>query len=224
MTNYKLLIEYDGSNFFGWQKQKDLPTVQRSLEDALEKIFGKAVKLSYAARTDAGVHARGQVANFLSEKKIPQEKLKKALNSLLPEEIKIKKIKIVPPSFDSRKDASSKIYQYNVAFEKVIFERKYFHVMKKKPNLDEVRKRAKELVGKHDFSKFSITSDKRENKNCKIEFIKVTERDKKMKITIKGDRFLYKMVRRIVGYLLTGRIFTVPAKGLTLLKVEYEKS
>jgi tRNA pseudouridine38-40 synthase len=114
LINYKLVLSYDGTDFSGWQRQPDVRTVQGVLEVALEKIAGKKVAVTGAGRTDAGVHARGQVANFLTDLRLHQKELLQALNALLPGDVRILSIRKAPSDFNSRKAAKSKVYEYRI--------------------------------------------------------------------------------------------------------------
>src|SRR5579863_9056244 len=114
MRNIRLIISYDGTDFFGWQRQPNVPTIQSALETALEKILTEKITLYGSGRTDAGVHALNQVANFKTTSAIPRENLLKALNNLLPLSVRIKKVEDVAESFHARHDANSKIYRYRI--------------------------------------------------------------------------------------------------------------
>lgn len=214
MKNFKLTIEYDGTNYFGWQRQKDnkrFPTVQGILENALQKLFNKKIRVIGSGRTDAGVHALGQVASFKIDTDIPPDNLLRAINSYLPEDIRIKKIEEVPLCFHPRFDAKKKWYRYTITSTPTVFNRYYAVYFPYKLDLALMRKAINRFKG------YSISIKKNG------EFIY---------IDIIGKGFLYKMVRRIVGVLVDagrGKIVsggtimcqTAPARGLMLMKVYY---
>lgn len=246
MRNLKLIIEYEGTNYCGWQKQRNSKkkSIQQVLEDTLQKILNEKIKIIGSGRTDSGVHALSQVANFKTNSKIPLTKLKKALNTLLPEDIVIKRIKEVPLDFHSRFDVKSKLYRYiilNRAYRSVFLrKRAYFYPYPLDINL--MRKEAKVLLGRHDFKAFQA-SDKKEKSSIRtIKKLVIKKKKDLITIDIEADGFLYNMVRNIVGTLIEigrGRFvkgdlkkillsrdrkqagFTAPAMGLYLVKVKY---
>lgn len=243
LRNLKLTIEYEGTNYHGWQKQaKGIRTVQQTIEKVLEKLLQEKVKLIGSGRTDAGVHALAQVANFRTNSLISKVKLKKALNSLLPPDIVIKKIEDVDLSFHSRYCAKSKVYRYiilNREFPSAFLKnRVYFYPHPLDLRL--MRKSANILKGRHDFRCFQL-KDKFERRSTRnIKNIRIFKRSNLINIEIEADGFLYGMVRSIVGTLIEigrgrgidlkkilkakKRAFagpTVPACGLYLVKVNY---
>ena len=246
MRNIKLIIEYEGTDYFGWQiqKQRKSKTIQGILENALEKILQEKINLIGAARTDAGVHARGQVANFKTVKKIHLQNLQKALNSLLPEDIVVIKVERVCLDFHSRYFSKSKLYEYKILNR--IFPSAFFHkfAWQVSFNLDikAMKETAKYFLGKHNFSAFCATRSGKKNKTCRVLKFKIEKKDGYVLLLIEGTNFLYKMVRNIVGTLVEvgrGRFAvddvknilarqdrklagpTAPAKGLTLIRVDY---
>lgn len=242
MRNIKLTIEYDGTNYAGWQCQTSQKSIQESIEKILRKILQEGIRLIASGRTDAGVHASAQVANFKTAKNIPLQKLQRGLNGLLPEDIVVSKIEEVPLSFHSRFSARSKIYRYTIlnrpypsAFLK---NSAYFYPYPLDIGL--MRKSAKSLLGRHDFRAFcaSGSSAKSTIRTIKRIAIKKSTTNRKLQtanpavitIDIEADGFLYNMVRRIVGGLIEigrGRTKklsgpTAPACGLCLVKVGYD--
>jgi len=251
MSNFKLEIEYDGKRYYGWQVQNGKNTIYRAnktiqhvLEKVLKRILQENIKLTVAGRTDSGVHALCQVANFKSSTKIPLERLRWAINCLLPEDIKITRIKNVSSNFNSRFCAKSKVYRYTILNRKyssaLLANRVYFfhHLL----NLSLMRSEAKVLVGKHNFKSFQATEDRQRNPLRTIKCIKISREKNFLSIDIEADSFLYNMVRNIAGTLLEigrGRFPkgsmlkilnqrerkfagpTLPAKGLCLVKVKY---
>ena len=244
MRNIKLTIAYDGTSFKGWQVQKNGRTVQEEIEKAIKKVFGKKCTLYGAGRTDSGVHAKGQVANFKTSSRVPINKIAIALNSHLPESISILKAEEVKESFHSRFSAKKKRYQYLIhnSAKRDPFTERYAWGVSYLLDVPLMRKEAKILMGKHDFKSFQA-SDKREGSSVReISSIKVTQKGTSITVDIEGDGFLYNMVRNIVGTLVdVGRGYlpagsmkrildkknrkeagpTAPAKGLVLLRVKY---
>jgi len=245
MRNIKLTIEYDGTGYFGWQIQRMKPTVQGEITKALEAILKEKVRLIGAARTDSGVHALSQVANFKTKnEKLAAENLIRALNSILSSDIVIKEVKVVPDSFHARYSARSKIYRYkilNQSFPSALQRRFSWHIPE---FLDwkKIRKASQYFIGKQDFSPFSLRGSRRENTQCIVKDFRIREGKNLGIFQIEADYFLYRMVRRIVGALIevgrgkiepeyikvllhkkgsTLRARTAPAHGLFLIKVKY---
>jgi len=245
MRNIKLDIEYDGTDYFGWQVQKRKSTVQGKIKKILERILEEKIRLIGAARTDSGVHALGQVASFKTRnEKLTTGSLNKALNSLLPSDIVIKEVKEVPHNFHARYSAKSKIYCYQIlnrSFPSALGRKFSWHI----PGpLDwkKIRVASKYFVGKYDFSPFSVTGSSRKSKQCTVKDFKIGKEKNLYILQIEADYFLYRMVRRIVGALIevgrgkiepeyirsllhgkasTLRAQTAPPHGLFLIKVKY---
>jgi tRNA pseudouridine38-40 synthase len=253
MLNFKLEIEYDGTHYHGWQVQngkkagasyRNNQTIQHVLEEVLKKILQEDIKLTVAGRTDSGVHALSQVANFKSSFRMPLEKLRWAANCLLPEDIKVTRIKNVGLDFNSRFCAKAKLYRYTILNRKyssaLLANRVYFfhHYL----DVDLMRREAKVLLGRHNFTSFQATETRQRNPLRTIKLIKISKDKDLLHIDIQADSFLYNMVRNIVGTLLEigrgkftkGSMIkilksrnrklagpTVPAKGLCLLRVKY---
>jgi len=239
MKNIKLVIEYDGTDFCGWQYQPDERTVQGEIEDVLKKLLSERIRIIGAGRTDQGVHARGQVANFHTSSTLPLTKMLIALNSLTGSDVNIKKISYTSEDFHSRFSAESKVYEYNIVLKPSPFALRYNWFVKYELDLDKMNIAKNTLTGKHDFKYFSTETEK-ENTFCIVESISLTQRDSRIIIKIEGDRFIRKMVRGIVGFLhdvgrgyyrssqakdvLAGKIknlFFAPPQGLFLVKVKY---
>lgn len=205
MRNVKLLIQYDGTNFVGWQRQKNGVSIQEVLESTLERILNHKIKLISAGRTDAGVHARGQVANFFtSNEKLSPQDIKRALNALLPPEIRIAGAKEVDVDFHARFDVKSKIYRYFIYSGEVLspFQHRYVWHCPYGLNYKIMKNECRYLIGKKDFKSFQASGS---NVNCTIR--KVIRADLKKKgynfiFEIQATGFLYKMVRLIVGTLV----------------------
>ncbi|RLB11936.1 MAG: tRNA pseudouridine(38-40) synthase TruA [Deltaproteobacteria bacterium] len=242
--NIKLVIAYDGTNYHGWQVQKDKRTIQGTIEEQLRRITGENIRIIGSGRTDAGVHALNQVANFKTNSDLTPLQIKRALNSLLPEDIYVKSAECVPLKFHARYMAKSKTYEYRILNreEPDIFQRKYhWHVI---PKLDiEVMKTALSLLkGTHDFSSFVSAGGATKNHVRTIYKIELYKEDDLIRIVIEANGFLRHMVRNIVGTVVQlgyGKISLdqfkdifaacdrqaagkkAPAKGLFLVKVTY---
>ena len=189
MRNLKLEIEYDGSNYYGWQVQNSSKTIQHILEQVLKKVLQEKIKLIVAGRTDSGVHAISQVANFKSKTKINFEKLRWGLNCLLPEDIKITRIKTVPSDFNSRFSAKSKIYRYTILNRKyssaLLSKRVYFFHYPL--DLALMRKEAKVLLGKHNFKAFQAVDSRFRNPLRTVKRIKISKVKSRERGCIKDD-------------------------------------
>ncbi|OGD17529.1 tRNA pseudouridine(38-40) synthase TruA [Candidatus Atribacteria bacterium RBG_19FT_COMBO_35_14] len=248
MINIKLTIEYEGTKYYGWQRQKNFLSIQGILEEKISQITQEKIILNGSGRTDAGVHALGQVANFKTNSSIPWVELPLILNRLLPLDIRIKKAERVDDNFHARYSATGKIYHYYVLNPNLnnsylsIFLRNYVYCVYKKINLEEMKKASMFLRGKHDFASFACSGSRIRNGERTIKDINIIRKGNIFCFHIEADAFLYKMVRTIVGTLLEvgkGNINylemkkileaknrkmagkTVPAKGLFLMKVKY---
>jgi len=244
MRNIKLSIRYDGTRYAGWQSQKNGLAIQDVVEDAVRKITGRKSHITGSGRTDAGVHAEAQVANFKTRSKIPLKNLRMALNSALPDDIIVSNIEEEKADFNAQKNAKSKTYRYSVCNSDFMdpFVRKYsakcFYLL----DLDRMRRAAKILTGRHDFSSFQAVDGGRKNAIRTIKYIRIEKTGDMVYIYIEGNGFLYNMVRNIAGTLIeTGRgkfsldqvkkILkkknrryagpTMSAKGLCLVRVKY---
>ncbi|MBN1914420.1 MAG: tRNA pseudouridine(38-40) synthase TruA [Parachlamydiales bacterium] len=247
MNKYKLIISYDGTNYSGWQIQPNAPTIQETIQENLSLILQENIILIGAGRTDAGVHAKGQVAHFSSSKNFSLSRLLYSLNSLLPLDIRILDICNVPSSFHARYSAIKKTYVYTIYQGKIAdpFSSRYTLWISKDIDISLLKKGAACFVGSHNFSAFANEAHIgcAKNKPVKTLFrIEVTQNNPLIHITFEGNGFLYKMVRNIVGTLLRlldqkislesipelirlqDRRKTpapAPAHGLTLFSIEY---
>lgn len=215
MRNIKLKIEYDGTDYHGWQIQSNLPTIQGEIESVLSKITsrpgvsrgGRApeddepLRIIGSGRTDAGVHALGQTANFQTESKMTPDEFKKALNSLLPKDIVIVDAEEVSEDFHSRFSAISRTYKYlilNRSFPSA-FYRNYAYFYPKELNLRNLQASGDVLLGKHDFSSFQKSGSDRVNPECIIHKANWSREGEFVHFDIEADSFLRRMVRAIVG-------------------------
>ncbi len=242
MRNLKLLIEYDGTNFVGWQIQPNGRSVQGEIKKAIKEITGEDVNLIGASRTDAGVHARGQVANFKCQSEIPTQNLKKGLNSILPDDIVIHSVEEVELNFHARYSAVEKTYRYFITQNKLAIGRNYFWFVKYELDFEKLQRCAELIRGKHDFEVFSKRGSNVKNYICDVKEARWEKQDGKLIFSITADRFLYGMVRGLVGAMVDvarGRfdfeifrkmisekfknieIMHAPACGLILEEVKY---
>ncbi|MFW5972047.1 MAG: tRNA pseudouridine(38-40) synthase TruA [Bacillota bacterium] len=245
MRNIKLTIEYDGTRYSGWQIQKNtLLTIQQKLQDALTVINKRPVKVQGASRTDAGVHAEGQVANIYLDVPIPIDRIPMALNRKLPGDIICKFAENVDDDFHARYDTVAKKYRYRIYNSKLpsVFVRNYVYHYIYNIDIKAVKEASRYFLGRHDFSSFQSSGSYAENTVKTINSLEVIKKGKELWIEIEGSGFLYNMVRIIVGTILEvsmGKIkisdiediikscdreqagYTVPASGLTLLEVYY---
>lgn len=212
MRNILLTISYDGTDFCGWQRQdfsdkkKPVRTVQGEIEKALEKIHKQHINLNGSGRTDSGVHAKAQAANFFSPvDSIPAEKYILALNSLLPQDIRISDSKEVSPDFDSRRSATSRVYRYFFKFGQPPFawETRYSWAIKEKPDFKRLNEMANYLKGEIDCATFAAAGDQSKSTFRYLEnaFFVQTEEDSAY-FQIEANAFLWKMVRSIMGSLI----------------------
>lgn len=245
--NIRLTVAYDGTNYHGFQRQKNARAVQNVLEEALEKIFGDKIELAAAGRTDTGVHAAGQVVNFFTDGKIPTKNIARAANVLLPFDIAVKDAAEADKNFSARHSAKSKIYVYRIFCGKTRdpFTERFAWQICRPLDVSEMQKAVAHVVGEHDFSSFRATggNDKSPVRTIYRADITETAADS-LTITVHGNGFLYHMVRNIVGTLAdvgTKKISaddfaavlaahdrqkasaTAPAKGLCLARVMYDE-
>lgn len=202
MKNIKIVYEYDGFNFFGFQRQNDKKTIQGTIEDILKKSFNENVNLISSGRTDKGVHAKMQVSNFFMNKDIPLEIIKNKINKYSNDEIRVYNISEVNLEYNSRYDNNIRTYEYILVNKKYysIFERNYVSKIDYTIDINKLNDILKEFIGENDFSFFS-KFDKKSNKNPmrKIYEFYSVEKGNKIYIYVKGNSFLKTMVRIMVG-------------------------
>ncbi len=239
-------IAYDGTNYCGWQIQINGITVEEVINRELSNLLGENIAVIGASRTDSGVHALGNVAIFDTETKIPAEKICFALNQRLPEDIRIIESKEVDADFHPRFCNSTKTYQYKILNRKIPIptERLYSHFVYMDLDVKKMRKAAEYIVGEHDFKSFCSNRTQVENTVRTVYSLDVEKKDDMIYITISGNGFLYNMVRIIAGTLMKVGLSVyppehvkeiieacdrnaagpkAPAKGLTLIGIEYEE-
>lgn len=244
MKNIKLVLEYDGTKYAGWQRQNNAITIQQMLEDSIYRITGENLKVIGSSRTDAGVHARGFVANFKTNSSIPDVKFSAALNSKLPEDIVVIQSSLVSDDFHARYSSSGKTYSYTVLnrFQPAAIDRNYVYHYKGELDIETIREACRYFIGIHDFAAFKNTGSSVKGTVRTISEIEVIKNGDYIKFYITGDGFLYNMVRIMIGTLIEvgiGKIKpehiehillskdrtnagkSAPASGLCLEKVYY---
>ena len=198
-------IEYDGTNYAGWQRQTNALAVQEVVEKALSAAFNRPLTCIGAGRTDAGVHARGQVAHSILREKsnIPDEKIVVAINSNLPKDISIKRARLVDYKFHATSDAIAREYSYSIHTRRSVFLRHYSNYYKYDIELDKLHEIAQVFEGEHNFTTFSKLNTETKSYVCNIEFCYWEKIDSTHRIMhIKADRFVYGMVRALVGVMV----------------------
>lgn len=243
--NYRLLLKYDGTKLNGWQKQGNTEnTIQGKLEAILERMYGESVEIHGSGRTDAGVHALGQVANFHAPANFSPEEIKVTLNEYLSKDIRVLKVEIAEERFHARLTAKGKTYEYRIDNGETAdpFSRKYTMREERPLDLEAMKKAASFLLGTHDFKSFCANKKMKKSTVRTITKILIEEKEGIVSIRYTGNGFLYNMVRILTGTLIeVGRGmrkpeelrdiieaedrgaagFTAPAQGLFLVEVDY---
>jgi tRNA pseudouridine38-40 synthase len=242
--NLKIVLEYDGTNFCGWQTQPGVRTVQDTLERAIEAVTGERVRVAGAGRTDTGVHAEGQVASFRTCSMIPAAKWPLALTSQMPDDAAVLSCAEVPPTFHARHSAAGRIYRYEILISRVRRPCRRLHAwhIRAPLDIDAMRDAAQHLIGEHDFRSFAAELEPGEVAIRRVDRIDVEGRGDQIIMTFQGSGFLRRMVRLVVGTLVEvgqgkrapSRIAGIleakdvrkagpaaPAMGLTLQEVLY---
>ncbi|MEW6731200.1 MAG: tRNA pseudouridine(38-40) synthase TruA [Acidobacteriota bacterium] len=243
MRNIKLTLQYDGTNYCGWQIQPNGTTIQGLISQFLARLEGQAITLHGAGRTDAGVHAHGQVANFVTQRAISCIQLRRAINANLPPDIRVVDVEEVDAAFHARYSARCKTYQYQIALSEIVspFEYRYLYHYPYALAIEPMQIATQALLGTHDFAAFATATEVVTTTRT-IKTVELTQQGDRFRLNITGDGFLRYMVRTIVGTLIeigrgrrnSGEIKeilqsrdrtragpTAPACGLTLLNVEY---
>ena len=244
MRKIHLIVEYDGTNYAGWQRQSNAMTVQEKLENAVKKLTGETLCVHGASRTDAGVHALGQSAHFETESRIPADKFSFALNTMLPEDIRVVLSEEVDEEFHSRFSTKGKRYRYlfyDAPHAGALNRNTHAHIIYPL-DVEKMNREAQDLVGTHDFGAFAASGSVVKDTVRTIYKAEVTRNGKEVCLIVEGSGFLYNMVRIIAGtliYIGTGKLepgafrraietgnrldlgITAPAHGLTLMKVFY---
>lgn len=202
MYNYRLTIEYDGKDFFGWQKQKNTKqTVQEQIENSIEKVLREKVKLTGAGRTDSGVSAYNQTANFFTDKRVDLSKFKYSLNSVLPDSIAIKKIVFADKNFHSRYSAVKREYIYKITTERRSVSRNDYYRIIYKPDYKKIDSFIKFIRKQANFKSFCKNKQDKNNYNCIIyDFsYRLIKSRNEIIFKITANRFLHSMVRALIG-------------------------
>jgi len=243
----RLVLEYDGTEFSGWQRQRDRRTVQEVLEDALGELTGEPVSAVAAGRTDAGVHAAGQVVGFRTRSRIPAEGFLGGTNALLPRDVAVLRAEDAPPSFHARRDATGKHYRYRIVNRRSPAPLSARYATPVRAPLDEagMAAAARPLLGTHDFSAFRNAGSVEGTGVRTLTRLDITREGEYLSMDVEGDGFLYRMVRNLAGTLIRagrGRLDAdgvrrilesrdrrtagpaAPARGLCLVEVFYEES
>jgi len=242
MKNYKIVLSYDGTDYFGWQRQPGKCTIQGLVEDAVERLAGKKIAVHGAGRTDAGVHALGQTAGFKAAQRLGEAELLKALNGILPRDVRVLSVTTVPAAFHARKSAVGKVYQYRIVTTPIVspFDLRYVHHWTYPHDARLMKKAAALFIREADFTGFSSNRDRSPVRRVTRSDLRRTGGE--LIYTIEADGFLRYMVRTIVGTILEvgrGRLPldgieetfarksrssgspTAPARGLCLIEVKY---
>lgn len=246
IQNYKLLLVFDGTRYFGWERQQNTDmTIQGKLESVLEKMVDNTVDVIGCGRTDAGVHAKGMVANVKLDTELTPEEICAYLNHYLPEDICVQEVSVASERFHSRYNATGKTYCYTcyTGKNKPVFDRKYVYVIEQALNLEHMRKAAEYLMGEHDFASFCANKKMKKSTVRIVDSIEIIQKGGYLYLSFHGNGFLHHMVRILVGTLLEVGMgkrtpesmialleakdrskagITAPAQGLCLIKVDYQ--
>ena len=246
--NIKMTIAYDGTRYNGWQRQGNTEnTIQGKLERILSNFFEEEIEVQASGRTDAGVHAKAQVANFHTKNdSIPLEQILEIFTMYLPNDIAVYRLEEVAPRFHSRLNAKGKEYHYKIWNSHIpnVFEHRYMYEVEQPLNVDAMREAAKYFVGTHDFKGFNSNKRMKKSTVRTIHSIEITQEDERITLKFNGNGFLYNMIRILTGTLIEVGLgkrkpeemeallasknreeagFTAPAQGLCLMSVFYDQ-
>ena len=247
--NYKMVVSYDGTRYFGWEHQPDTEmTIQGKLESVLNQMVqmpeGESVTVIGAGRTDAGVHARAMTCNVLLDTDLPEEDIQAYMNRYLPDDISVNSVRIAADRFHSRFKAVGKTYRYTCWYgpSKPVFDRRYVTVLDKAPDVERMREAAEYLTGMHDYRSFCGNPRMKKSTVRVVDVIRIEESGSYIRFYYHGNGFLQNMVRIMTGTLLEVGLgkrepedvaaiieacdrktagYTAPAQGLCLMKVDY---
>lgn len=244
MANYKMIIAYDGTRYYGWQRQPDKDTIQGKIESVLTQMCGQVVEVVGAGRTDAGVHAKGMVANVNLDTDMSTREIFDYLNRYLPDDIGIIEVSEAGARFHARYNATGKTYCYTCydGINKPVFQKRFVYRLSESPDVEKMREAAKLLLGEHDFRNYSVNPHLKKSTIRTVDRIEISRQNGFVNLTFHGDGFLQNMVRIMTGTLLEvgyGRLRnedilyaldckerrkagpTAPALGLCLISVDY---
>ena len=244
MRNIRLDICYDGTRYKGWQRLSGMEnTIQGKLEQTLSRILNEEIEISGSGRTDAGAHAKAQVANFHTQSDMPCKDILSALRRYLPEDIGIYSCKEAAERFHARLNAKTKTYTYRIWNSDMpcVFDRRFVYIFPEALDLDKMNQAARLFLGEHDFSAFNANKKMKKSTVRRIDSLDIRRKGEEIRITVTGDGFLYNMVRIIVGTLIEVGLgkrkidsiptlfgakreeagYLVPAQGLCLMEVNY---
>ena len=243
--NYKMILSYDGTRFYGWEHQPTTDmTIQGKMESVLSLMVQSEVEVIGCGRTDAGVHAKNMVCNAHFDTQMNTDEIRDYLNRYLPDDICVKEGRIASDRFHSRYNAIGKTYCYTcyIGDVKPVFNRKYVYVLDQKPDIQEMKKAAEYLIGTHDFASFCSNPRMKKSTVRKVDRIEIQKKGDLLTLTFHGSGFLQHMVRILTGTLLEVGFgkrapesisdlidakdrklagFTAPAKGLCMMQVDY---
>ncbi|MFJ9384696.1 tRNA pseudouridine(38-40) synthase TruA [Peribacillus sp. NPDC101481] len=217
MNNYKLTIQYDGGRYKGWQRLGNSDdTIQGKIENVLTEMAGEKIEIIGCSRTDAGVHALAQIANFKLGENLTEAEIMNYLNRYLPRDISIVDVTLVPDRFHARYNAKDKTYLYKIWNEPYTnpFMRKYSMHVEEKLDITRMKKACQFFIGEHDFTAFSNAKSKKKSMVREIYSIDIEENAGFIQITVRGDGFLYNMVRKIVGTLIEVGLNEIDAENI----------
>lgn len=244
MVNYRFEISYDGTRYYGWERQPGKDTIQGKLEAVLSRMTDAEAEIIGAGRTDAGVHAKAMIANAHLDTVLSPGEILAYMNRYLPDDIAVNRVSVASDRFHARYNAAGKLYTYTcyVGASKPVFNRKYVTVLEDLPDIEAMQKAAAFLVGEHDFKAFCSNPKMKKSTVRTVDSLEITKRKDFLYINVHGDGFLQNMVRIITGTLLEvgfGRMEpdqvkeilegkdrrlagpTAPPQGLCLMKVDY---
>lgn len=227
MQNYKLVIQYDGGRYRGWQRLgNDENTIQGKIENVLSELIGKKVEIIGCSRTDAGVHALFQIANFKVSKSLTEAEIMNYLNRYLPQDISIVKVMSAAENFHARYNAKEKTYLYKIWNEEYSnpFMRKHSMHVGKRLNIAEMENAAKHFVGKHDFTAFTNAKSKKKSMVREIYSINIVRNAGFIEIRVRGNGFLYNMVRKIIGTLIEVGMGKIDAEAIPAIIKSKERN
>ena len=219
MRNVKLVVEYDGTDYCGWQRQENGRTIQGELENVLSKVLQENISVIGAGRTDAGVHARGQVANFRTNSNFLLHEIANGLNGLLPNDIVVREADEVPFEFHARYSAKEREYSYIINRVPTALMRNYSWYLTYDLKIEAIQWAAASIIGVHDFQSFCKANSDVDHHRCNVVSAQWREEGSILKFEIRADRFLHGMVRALVGTMVdVGRGFTTPDSFLKIME------